>query len=124
MSEEAVIREFVKEDFYGWAGAESWSDTQLPWIMEVEFEGNISGELLLSEMSPGYLEEFGRHTQFVTAIADPRGIGIYFTGSGGEQGPMFNRTRDLEPEVAEGALKAIARHLKEGRIPPFFIHNN
>ena len=124
MPTEASIREFVREDFYGWAGAESWSDDQLPWILEVEFEGDISRDLLLQEMSHGYAAEFGVHTQFATAVADKHGIGLYFTGPDGEQGPMFDKSGVLEPEVAEGALKAIARHLSEGRIPPGFVHNN
>ena len=121
---DGVPREFKHEDYYGWAGAEGWGDAGEPWIIEMPFKGNISRNLHLGQMGPGYAEEFGIHTQQVAAIADSQGIGIYFSSNDGDQGPMFHKNTNLEAEEAEGALKAVARYLKGGKLPPGYKHDN
>lgn len=115
-----VPRPFAKTDWYGWAGAESWPGGEVPWIVEVEFPGKDISD----EFSFEYNDETGSNIGFATAIADAEGVGLYFSSDDGDQGPMFHKTQKLEPEEAEGALKAVVRHLKSGRVPSGFRHDN
>lgn len=114
---------FENSDYSGWAGAEEWSDGSQPWIIdEMDFKGDISDDL---EIGRGdYLENFGQYTQFVVSVADSQGIGIYFMGRRGEQGPMFHQNARMSPEEAEGALEDISRDLRTGRLPRGFRHTN
>lgn len=119
---EGVPRPFKREDWFGWAGAEEWSKEEPPWILEMDFRGDLSDSFEFG--GRGYVEDVGVNTQYVVAIADSEGIGLYFNSDDGDQGPMFHKNQRMEPEEAEGALKAVARHLKSGRLPPGYKHTN
>lgn len=105
-SAQKAPREFSRTDWMGWSGAERWPDGSNPWIVELD---NLS-------LEESTLSAFDS----VVAIADKEGLSLYLTNEDGDEGPAYAKTRPLEPEEAEGALKAIVRHLQGGKMPPGF----
>jgi len=114
------IREFVRSDWYGWAGAEAWPDHE-PWLAELE---NVKIPDLADYLDFG---EYGDNEAWdVQLVGDAEGVGIHFYGSrSGDQGPTFHlRGSGWEPEEAYGALKAALRKVQSGKIPSRYTHEN
>lgn len=84
------IRRFTKNDWYGWAGAEFFSDKSEPFIYE-------------KTMNDGAVE--------LTVIADPWGLSINLSADGDPDIMTWGKVLDLTPIRAEGELRALVKVL-------------
>ena len=90
----AKYREFTREDWYAWAGAERFSEKKEPFIYEREM--NDGGVLL-------------------TIIADKNGLGIYLQllDDSDEDSVGYYKNMRLNSIRAEGEMKRLIEHLEK-----------
>lgn len=92
------IRQFNKTDWYGWAGAEAFSEKHQPLITEVS-------------LNDGEVE--------MTLIADKNGIQISFASDDAEDGTLtYMKEMPLNSIKAEGELKHLVEYLSKWTYAP------
>ena len=92
------IRQFNKKDWYGWAGAEAFSEQHQPLITEVSLsDGEVS----------------------MTLIADRNGIQISFANDDDEEETLiYTKEMSLNSIRAEGELNHLVEYLSQWTYAP------
>lgn len=101
-----TVRKFRKEDWWGWASAESFSDGSDPVIGEFD------------EVS---IPKQGIEHAIGTVIADNFGITIDFEVD--DDSATFFSKGNVDPDEAFDVVTDVMNTLKKGRIPPGFMRS-
>ena len=108
-------RRFSKVDWYGYAGAESFSDGSEPWIVEVDLkDADLKNNF-------GFLASTTK-TVVVNLIADSAGLEMTGYGSKGKEGTSWHKEnrRGQDSKSALSELTKTVKMLEAGRFPSGF----